>query len=71
MDKVYKLKEIKLIGDHTDLIYCLIQLNDKRLASCSKDRTIKIFNPSYSYNCDITINENNAIITINQLAKED
>ena len=42
MDKVYKLKEIKLIGNHTDLIYCLIQLNDKRLASCSKERTIPL-----------------------------
>ena len=43
---------IHSIKPHTDAIYSLYHLNDNRIASCSNDTTIRIFNPSNSYHCD-------------------
>jgi len=52
---------------HNNIINCIIQLNDKRLASCSEDNTIKIYNQN-TYSIDINIIENNnKIISILQL----
>ena len=53
---------------HNNIINCIIQLNDKRLASCSEDNTIKIYNQN-TYSIDINIIENNnKIISILQLS---
>lgn len=51
----YKCQLIKTISHHTKDISFIFLLKDKRLASCSKDKTIKIFNPLNNYTCDMTI----------------
>ena len=48
---------IKTINVHSNKINSLILLNDNRIASCSSDKTIRIFNPSNNYHCDETITE--------------
>ena len=47
----------KTINVHSNKINSLILLNDNRIASCSSDKTIRIFNPSNDYHCDETITE--------------
>ena len=47
---------IKTINRHRDAINSILLLSDGRLASCSKDNTIKIYNINNNYHCDITIN---------------
>ena len=51
------LKPVKTIIHHTD-VTSLIQLKDKRIASCSEDGTIRIFDPSNDYHCDKLIKIN-------------
>lgn len=65
---INNFKEIKTITDHTDVIYSLLLLNDNRIASCSNDRTIRIYNPSNNYLCEKVIKNNKEWIrTICQL----
>ena len=42
----------KTITDHTDGVHSLLRLKDGRVASCSSDETIRIYNPSNDYHCD-------------------
>ena len=46
--KVYigEVKGIKTITSHYDSVASLLLLKDKRVASCSDDNTIRIFEPS-------------------------
>ena len=45
-----------IIRDHTDYVYCILQLSSGILASCSKDKTIKLFSINkYEYNVIKTI----------------
>ena len=54
-----KLKQpLHMLNTHTDVVRCLIILNDGRLASCSSDKTIVIYNIS-TYNPDLIIKEHN------------
>ena len=46
------IKSIKTISEHSSYIFCLLLLKDKRIASCSADKTIRIFDPSNNYQCD-------------------
>ena len=52
---VDKIKESKIINEHTNGVTCIILLSDGRLASSSKDKTIKIYNINNSYHCDMTL----------------
>lgn len=51
-----KIKEIKSIHAHIKKINSVLLLSDGRLASCSDDKSIQIFNLN-NYHCDITIEE--------------
>ena len=50
--KKINIKCIKTITGHTLSIESLLLLKDKRIASCSSDRKIRIYNPSNDYKCD-------------------
>ena len=63
-----ELRAIKTIHAHTSMVCSLLLLNDKRVASCSGDQTIRIFNPSNDYHCDQVLKRhNNDIRSICQL----
>ena len=49
--KIEDNKNIKTITEHTKSVYSLFLLKDERVASCSRDRTIRIFDPSNDYHC--------------------
>ena len=53
--KIEDVKNIKTITEHTDFVYSLLHLKDGRLASCSGDRTIRIYVPSKDYYCEQVI----------------
>ena len=52
---VSTIKNIKTISEHHSDVYSLLLLQDGRLASCSFDTTIKIYNINNNYKCDITL----------------
>lgn len=52
-----KMKLEKIINDHTGYVVSLCLLEDRRLASSSWDKTIKVFNLE-TYECEIIIKEN-------------
>ena len=52
----------KSITDHTAGVYSLLRLKDGRVASCSNDKTIRIYNPSNDYNCDQVLQRHSNII---------
>ena len=61
-------RNIKIINEHISGVHSLLQLFDGRLASCSNDKTIKIYNMKNNYHCDITITGHTECITyIDQL----
>ena len=49
------INNIKTINEHSKDIPSLLLLSDCRLASCSFDKTIKIYNMNDNYHCDITL----------------
>lgn len=63
------LKLLRTIEDHSNWVNCLCLLKDMRLASCSWDKTIKIFN-LFKLKCDITIIGHKGIITYISEIKE-
>ncbi|MDD6137147.1 MAG: hypothetical protein PUB54_08295, partial [Lachnospiraceae bacterium] len=67
--KIEDIKSIKTITDHTDYyVNSLLLLNDGRVASCSRDKTIRIYDPSNDYHCDQVIKRHSkGIISICQL----
>ena len=42
-ERIEDIKSIKTITDHTNSVYSLLLLNDGRVASCSYDMTIRIY----------------------------
>ena len=50
-----KIEEVKTITDHTGYVNSLLHLKDGRVASCSSDDTIRIYDPSNDYHCDQVI----------------
>lgn len=52
--KLSKLRLKKIISDHIGFVYSLCILKDGRLASCSDDKTIKIFDLK-SFKCELTL----------------
>ena len=53
--KIVELKSIKTITEHNESIYSLLHLKDGRVASCSNDSTIRIYDLSNDYHCDKVI----------------
>ena len=45
------IKNIKTITGHTVYVNSLLHLKDGRVASCSDDNTIRIYDPSNDYHC--------------------
>ena len=58
-----EVKCIKTITAHTSYVNSLLLLKDKRIASCSSDNTIQVFNPSNDYHCDQVIKRHSDSIT--------
>lgn len=56
------LKEVKRIRKHTGTIYSLCLLKDGRLASCSWDKTINVYDLS-TFTCDFTIEGHENTVT--------
>ena len=48
---IEEVKCVKTITDHTSSVFSLLLLKDKRIASCSEDKTIRIYEPSNDYHC--------------------
>lgn len=63
-----KMKQVCVIEDHTNEIKQLLKLPDGRLASCSIDCTLKIFNPEDDYHCDITMKHDNLLVSFDIFA---
>ena len=62
------LSLIKSITPHKSQIISLLLLKDNRIASCSYDSTIKIYDPSNDYHCDIIITSHTlAVLSLCQL----
>ena len=58
IEKKLNIEEVKCsktIIDHTNIVNSLLFLKDKRVASCSLDNTIRIYNPSNDYKCQKVI----------------
>ena len=52
---IVDINNIKTINEHSHYIDSLLLLSDGRLASCSDDETIKIYDINNNYHCDITL----------------
>ena len=59
IEKEINIEEVKTIAEHTKCVRSLLLLKDGRVASCSWDSTIRIYNPSNDYHCDKVINRHN------------
>ena len=55
------------INSHSKEVNSLLLLQDNRIASCSEDNTIRIFNPSKFYKCEKIIENTNPVISICQM----
>ena len=59
---------IKTINERSKFVTSLLLLSDGRLASCSRDKTIKIYDIKNNYHCDITLEGHTDCVTyISQL----
>ena len=62
------IEQVKTIREHAHCVYSLLHLKDGRVASCSEDKTIRIYDPSNDYHCDQVIKRHSeGIISICQL----
>lgn len=55
-----------VIPAHSHYVYCIVQLDDNLIASCSHDKTIRIFE-IFTANCIRTIKDDNPICAIEKL----
>ena len=53
------IEQVKTITGHTGNVSSLLHLKDGRVASCSWDNTIRIYDPSNDYHCDQVIERHN------------
>ena len=62
------IEQVKTITGHIFSIYSLLHLKDGRVASCARDNTIRIYDPSNDYHCDQVIKRHSeGILSICQL----
>ena len=52
------IEENKTIKDHSSCVFSLLLLKDGRIASCSNDNTIRIYDPKSKYHCDLAFKGN-------------
>ena len=66
---IHNINNNTTIREHSNSVNSLLLLLDGRLASCSSDLTIKIYNIKNNYHCDMTINtkHSNSILYISQI----
>lgn len=65
---ISKIHNIKTLTDHCGGVFSVILLKDGRLASCSKDRSIRIFSIQNDYHCDAILkHQATSILSISQL----
>ena len=65
---INNINNIKTIYEHSKFVNSLLLLSDGRLASCSEDKTIKIYDIKNNYHCDITLEGHTDCVTyISQL----
>ena len=57
------IEQVKTITGHTAYVNSLLHLKDGRVASCSYDKTIRIYDPSNAYHCDQVIERHRDSIT--------
>ena len=57
------IEQVKTITDHASSVDSLLHLRDGRVASCSYDKTIRIYDPSNDYHCDQVIKRHSENIT--------
>ena len=57
------IEQVKTITGHTGYVNSLLHLKDGRVASCSVDKTIRIYAPSNDYHCDQVIKRHNYCIS--------
>ena len=55
LKKEINIEEVKTITTHISTVNSLLLLKDGRVASCSLDKTIRIYDPSNDYHCDQVI----------------
>ena len=69
--KVYpkELKILKILKNHTNLIFKIIPLNNQRFASCSKDCTVKIWEDK-NYNMLSSLTHKIGVLSILQLKEK-
>ena len=58
----YNIKEIRIIHQHSS-INSMCLLNDKRIPTCSYDKSIRIYSPSTDYQCNDVIQRHTDDIT--------
>ena len=56
-NEINSVRLVKIIKGHASSVRSLLLLEDKTIASCSTDKTIRIFEPNY-YHCVKTITNN-------------
>ena len=62
------LKTINIIEKHTLQVTSLLLLKNKKIASCSTDKTIRVYDPDNGYKCDEVLNRHsNSIVSICEL----
>ena len=62
------IEQVKTITGYAGSVNSLLHLKDGRVASCSLDNTIRIYDPSNDYHCDQVIKRHsNGITSICQL----
>ena len=60
--KEVNIKKVKTITEYGEMILSLLRLKDGRVASCSNNNTIRIYDPSNDYHCDQVIKRHSKFI---------
>ena len=70
IEKKINIEEEKTITEHTGCVNSLLRLKNGKVASCSDDKTIRIYDPSNDYHCD-RVNERYSFCGINSICQLD
>ena len=61
------IEHVKTITGHTAFVDSLLHLRDGRVASCSNDNTIRIYDPSNNYHAQVIKRHDKEILSICEL----
>lgn len=70
-EKKIHIEEVKTITEHFSYVISLLHLIDGRVASCSSDNTINIFDPSNDHHCDTVIERHSTTSSIISICELD